>query len=47
MGADKAIITDLRNYDSAWCTKNTSGTAKIKVSYLKNICVLYVPIFML
>ena len=47
MGADKAIITDLSNYDSAWCTKNTSGTAKIKVSYLKNICVLYVPIFML
>ena len=32
MGADKAIITDLKDYASAWCTKNTSGTAQIKVS---------------
>jgi hypothetical protein len=30
-GADKVIITDLKDYASAWCTKNTSGTAQIKV----------------
>ena len=34
MGADKAIITDLKDHNSAWCTKNTSGTAKIMVSDL-------------
>ena len=30
-GADKAILTDERALDSAWCTNNTSGTAEIKV----------------
>ncbi|CAB4006583.1 macrophage mannose receptor 1-like, partial [Paramuricea clavata] len=29
MGADKAILTDEKDYDSIWCTNNTSGTAKI------------------
>ena len=32
MGADKAILTDLKDYSSAWCTNNTSGTSKIMVS---------------
>ncbi len=31
MGANKAIWTDEKDYDSTWCTNNTSGTAKIMV----------------
>ena len=30
-GADKAILTYEKYYDSTWCTNNTSGTAKIMV----------------
>ncbi|CAB3985203.1 macrophage mannose receptor 1-like, partial [Paramuricea clavata] len=33
MGADKAILTDLKDYSSAWCTNNTSGTSKIMVDF--------------
>lgn len=39
MGADKAIITDEKDYNSIWCTNNTSGNAKITVS---SICVVLI-----
>lgn len=42
MGADKAILTDVDDYTSAWCTNNTSGKAKIKASDLMYTCMLII-----